>query len=112
MLTLVGFVMNWLYSAVMHVYHTIRKKLTCSITLQSRDSLFKIVREYLTKSGYLQGCMTDLKVQQIKKNYNWWDFDEVNESERNKVKIEYLPGPGNHIFVYNGKKMWVAINEE
>lgn len=26
--------------------------------------------------------------------------------------MEYLPGPGSHIFVYGGKKMWLGINEQ
>lgn len=60
-MTLAGFVLNWIFSAVSYVYNSIRKKLTCSITLYSKEEIFKIVRHFLTEERYLKGSMTDIK---------------------------------------------------
>eukprot|EP00347_Sterkiella_histriomuscorum_P005490 403356416 len=112
-LTLSGFVLSWLYQAVDYAYQSIRKKLVCSITLASKDELFKIVRSYLTHAGYLKGSMTELKVQpKKKKNAHWWDYEEFEKSKTEKMQVEYLPGPGSHIFEYKGKQLWISINEQ
>jgi predicted helicase len=112
-MTISGFILNWLYRAFDYTYSEIRKKLVCSITLQSKDDLFKIVRSYLTHAGYLQGSMTDLKVApKKKKDAHWWDHEEFMKQGQEKMQVEYLPGPGDHIFTYKGKQMWIAINEQ
>ncbi len=36
----------------------------------------------------------------------------MNEFQSTKYQVEYLPGQGNHIFTYNGYKMWVTIEEQ
>ena len=39
-----------------------------------------------------------------KKGYTWWWMRASEENK--KPEVEYLPGPGNHIFKYHGKTMW------
>jgi len=48
-LTLVGFVTGGLYKAFSFAWVAVGKRLTCSVTLSSRDALFKTVRNFLTK---------------------------------------------------------------
>lgn len=36
----------------------------------------------------------------------------MEKQKQNGVMVEYLPGPGNHLFDYKGKTMWVSINEQ
>ena len=111
LLTLIGCVTSWLYTAVVAAYERLRKRLTCSITLSSRDSLFKTVRGFLSESGLVRGSMSELKAQQVKKHMHWWQLWDTPADEQNKVRVEYLPGQGSHVFTYRGKKMWLSIWE-
>jgi len=42
-----------------------------------------------------------MKCQVKKQGFVWWWKRAANENE--KPEVEYLPGPGNHIFTYKGK---------
>jgi hypothetical protein len=47
-----------------------------------------------------------MKCQLKKKKWTWW-WNRSKE-ENQKPEVEYLPGPGNHFFTYEGKKMWAS----
>ncbi|CDW85975.1 mitochondrial chaperone bcs1 [Stylonychia lemnae] len=104
-----GFVMSIIYMAFNYVYEQIRRKLTCSITISSNDDIYKIILDYLSSKGLLSSSMTQLKCQLKKKGWTWW-WNRSKE-ENQKPEVEYLPGPGNHFFTYNGKKMWAVQSE-
>ena len=49
-------------SAVVYViyelYGRLRKNLTCSVTIQNNDDMYRIVLDYLTQKGFLKSSMT------------------------------------------------------
>jgi len=53
--------------------------------------------------------MTQMKCQIKKKGFVWWWKRAAQDNE--KPEVEYLPGPGNHIFSFRGKKMWAVQSE-
>jgi len=52
--------------------------------------------------------MNQMRVQIKKKKVYWW---ARSKADSEKPEVEYLPGPGNHFFYYNGKKMWAYSQE-
>ena len=91
------------------VYEYIRRRLVCSITINGSDDIYKMVIKFLTEKGFLQGSMTQMKCQLKKKKFTWWWAR--SKEETHKPEVEYLPGPGNHFFTYEGKKLWAATSE-
>jgi mitochondrial chaperone BCS1 len=97
------------YYVISFIYNEMRRRITCSITIQSSDDVYKMVLNYLTQKGYLKGSMTQMKCQIKKKEYTWWYNRSKEESQ--KPQVEFLPGPGNHFFIFKGKKMWAITYE-
>jgi len=97
------------YYVITFIYNEGRKRITCSLTIQSSDDVYKMTLNYLTQKGHLKGSMTQMKCQIKKKEYTWW-FNRSKE-ESQKPQIEFLPGPGNHFFHFHGKKMWAITYE-
>ena len=71
-MTVSGFIMSGVYFVYYAVYNFFLKRLTCSITINSGDEIFKIVRGFLIQKDYLKGIMTDMKAQLKKKQLRWW----------------------------------------
>ena len=67
-----GFVMSMIYFVFNFAYETVRRQLTCSITLSSSDAIYKMVINFLTQKGFLKGSMTQMKCQLKKKKWTWW----------------------------------------
>ena len=101
-----GFIMSIVYFCFNFVYTSIRKKMTCSITISGTDDVYKMVLDLLNSKGYLSNSMTQMKCQLKKKSFTWWW--QRSKEENQKPEVEYLPGPGNHFFTYKGKKMWAV----
>lgn len=101
-----GFIMSMIYFVFNYVYNSIRRKLTCSITITSGDDIYKMMIDFLSSKGYLQNSMTQMKCQLKKKSFTWWW--QRSKEENQKPEVEYLPGPGNHFFTFKGKKMWAV----
>lgn len=78
--------------------------LMCSITIHSVDPLYLTAIEFLTEKGFLQGSMSQMKAQLKKKKWVWWWLQSKEENK--KPDIEFLPGPGNHIFKFKGRTLW------
>ncbi len=53
-----GFIMSMIYFVFNYIYTEIRKRLTCSITINSSDNVYRLVLDYLKEKNYLQGSMT------------------------------------------------------
>ena len=104
-----GFIMSMIYFVFNYVYTSIRRKMTCSITISSSDDVYRMVLDFLASKGFLAGSMTQMKCQLKKKGFTWW-WNRSKE-ENQKPEVEYLPGPGNHFFTYKGKKMWAVQSE-
>lgn len=45
-----------------------------------------------------------MKAQLKKKKWVWWWLQSKEENK--KPDIEFLPGPGNHIFKFKGRTLW------
>ena len=87
------------------------RRVACSITLDNKDEIFKIVRRFLTEKGFLKGSMTQMKCNDANKKLKWWQWRRQHEESR-RHKVDYLPGHGDHFFTYKGQKMWVIIQEK
>lgn len=70
--TLSGFAMSMVYYLFNLAYDQVRRRLVCSITINSSDDIYKMVISYLTQKGFLQGSMTQMKCQLKKKKWTWW----------------------------------------
>ena len=46
------------YYIISVLYNEGRRRITCSITIQSSDDVYKMTLNYLTQKGYLKGSMT------------------------------------------------------
>lgn len=104
-----GFVMSTLYFIFNYVYTEIMRKTTCRITIHGNDAAYRLVIDFLKDKGFLQASMNQLKCQIKKKGHVYWWMR--SRSETDKPDIEFLPGPGNHFFQYQGKKMWAQSSE-
>ena len=58
-----------------------------------------MVLKFLTEKGFLKGSMTQMKCQIVPKKIYWWSSNAA-KLENEKPEVEYLPGPGDHIFTY------------
>lgn len=56
--SLSGFAMSIVYYVFNIVYEYIRRQLVCSITINSSDGIYKMVVNFLSQKGMLQGSMT------------------------------------------------------
>lgn len=83
--------------------------MVCSIQLKSDDDTFNWVIKFMQEKGFLGKDISLLKAAVKKEKRNWWEFKP--EDEKKKPEIEYLPGPGTHLFTFNGKKMWAFQKE-
>jgi hypothetical protein len=104
--SLSGMLMSGFYFIFNYLYYKIRGRLMCSLSISSSDEIYKMTLDFLTAKGYLKGSLTQLKCQMKKKGFTWWWTSAKEENK--KPEVEYLPGPGNHIFTYQGKTMWAA----
>ena len=52
-----------LYFILNFIYQEIRKHLTCSISMESSDKIFRKTLKFLTEKGYLKHSMSQMKVQ-------------------------------------------------
>ena len=95
-----------IYYLVNFITQEIRKRLTCSISMESGDQVQRKVLKFLTENGYLKFSMSNMKVQLKPKERTWWWLASKNQNA--KPEVEYLPGGGNHIFTYEGTKMWAS----
>lgn len=107
--SLSGFAMSMVYYVFNLIYEQVRRRIVCSITINSSDDVYKMVIGFLTQKGYLQGSMTQVKCQLKKKKHTWWY--NMSKEENKKPEVEFLPGPGNHFFTYLGRKMWASTVE-
>ena len=106
MISLTTGLLSVAYFVLNELFNYLRKGLTSSITISSGNDIYHIVLEYLTLKGFLQQSMTQMKCQIQKKKWTWW-WNRSKEDTA-KPKVEYLPGPGNHIFKYKGKTLWAV----
>lgn len=104
LMTSIGFATSLIYMLFAFVKEWVMRRLTCRIKLHSSDDIYKIVLDFLNQSGYLKESLTQLKCQVKPKGFTWW-WDRSKE-ENKKPKIEYLSGPGSHIFTYKGKTIY------
>lgn len=96
-----------------HIVAFLFRRVSCSMTLDNKDEIFKIVRRYLTEQGYLKGGnMVNLKCTDSDKKLKWWQWRQQLERESKKHKVDFLPGGGSHFFEYKGQRMWVSMVEK
>lgn len=76
--------------------------------MESSDKIFRKVLKFLTEKGYLKHSMSQMKVQIKPKEQKWWWMPSSAKDLTAKPEVEYLPGGGNHIFTYEGTKMWAS----
>lgn len=92
------------------LYKKIKSKLICSLTIQHTDEVYKWVVKYIIDKQVI-GNNNQMRVKVKQSNLPWWEeIFQVNDSQK-KPELDYLPGPGNHIFKYNGHTMWMQFNE-
>lgn len=87
----------------------IRKRIYSTITLKSYDKSYKILMAYLIEKGFIEGSMTHVRVQKKNDKHDWlWWYNTDAKKSKKSIEYELVPSPGNHIFKYQGARVWVS----
>jgi len=103
----VSSVAGLLYLVGDRLLSTARQTLFCSVEMTNEDEIFYLVLKLLASQTWLlSGKKMQLKVRRgASDSFDFWSRDQDEQTQR--VKMEFLPGEGLHVFLYRSKLIFL-----
>ena len=82
----------------------IRAKMYCSVSIKHTDETFKWINKFMKDNEIIKGD-SQLRCRIQREDLPWWE--EIFKPKGGKPNLEFVPGAGQHLFKYKGKRFWV-----
>lgn len=105
-LAILGGISGLIYYLLKEFADLVTRYFLTSVTLDNNNEAFQwIVRWIADKKGIFNSQNLTLHLSRQKKKTSWgYTYEDKSE----KPSIEFLPGPGYHVFNYKGKLIWMS----
>ena len=103
----IGGLFWWLYGLL---HQKVMSSFVVSLQIKYDDDTFKWVNKYMRDKGLIkeEGA---LQVKVKKERGPWWEEIFKPKDDKAKPEIEYLAGPGSHLMIFKGHKIWSSYHE-
>jgi len=106
LLMILGSIGASLYRLIPLTFQFIKRKMIISIEIPSYDNSFDWFNKWIANNDYSKKS----KLLTVHSKYTRNNNSPVQEE--NKPKVFFSPAPGNHIFKYKGKYVWIHRERE